>query len=137
VYGLRGAPIAPGDVERCIPQATRRQHDQGWTANARPWLAVELSSAALSTGVIAVPFGIRRFIAGKYLLRTQDGSEVGTLVVSGHAGWGLGPLFRRRGGEPGDVVMLTFDLQRHEAAVRIGTKEDVFTDTEAFESAPQ
>jgi hypothetical protein len=137
VYGLRGAPIAPGDVERCIPPTTKRLHDHGWTANAQPWLAVELSSAALSTGVIAVPSGIQRFIAGRYLLRTQDGSEVGTLVVSGHAAWGLAPLFRRRGGEPGDVVVLTFDLQRHEAAVQIGTKEDVFINTEAFESAPR
>jgi hypothetical protein len=137
VYGLRGALIAPGDVERCIPPTTKRLHDHGWTANAQPWLAVELSSAALSTGVITVPSGIRRFIEGRYLLRTQDGSEVGTLVASGQAAWGLGPFFRRRGGEPGDVVMLTFDLQRHEAAVQIGTKEDVFVNTEEFESAPR
>jgi hypothetical protein len=136
VYGLRGAPIAPGDVERCMPQAVKRLHDHGWTADAKPWLAVELSPAALSSGVIVVPSGISRFIGGRYLLRTQDGSEVGTLVISEHAGWGLGPLFRRRGGEPDDVVVLTFDLQRHEAVVRLGTKEDVFTDAAGFGAAP-
>jgi hypothetical protein len=131
IYGLRGAAIAPGDVERRIPPAARRFHDHGWTPDARPWLAVELSSAALSSGVITVPSGVMRFIEGRYLLRTQDGSEVGTLVISGHSGWGLRPLFRRRGGEAGDVLVLTFDLQRHEAAVRLGTKEDVFTDLES------
>ena len=110
----------PGDVERCIPTAKRRLHDHGWTIHAMPWLAVELSAAALSTGVIRIPSGVERFIAGRYLLRTQDGSEVGNLVVSGHAGWGLKPLFRKRGGETGDVLVLTFDLKRHEAVVRVG-----------------
>jgi hypothetical protein len=132
VYGLRGAAISPGDVERCIPQAPKRLRDHGWTAEARPWLAVELSPAALSTGVIAIPSGILRFIQGRYVLRAQDGLEMGTLAISGHSGWGLGPFFRRRGGEPGDVVVLTFDIQRREAAVRLGTKEDVFTDLETL-----
>lgn len=136
VYGLRGAPIVPGDVERCIPPRMQRLRDHGWTTNAMPWLAVELSPASLSSGVIAVPPGIQRFIAGRHLLRMLDGSEVGTLVVSDHAAWGLGPLFRRRGGESGDVVVLTFDLQRHEAAVRVGTKEEVFTSAEGLGTMP-
>jgi hypothetical protein len=130
VYGLRGAPVTPGDIERCIPPAKRRLHDHGWTANAQPWLAVELSPATLSSGVLGVPSAIGRFIAGRYLLRTLDGSEIGTFVVSGAAGWGLSPFFRRRGGEAGDVVVLTFELQRREAIVRLGTKEDLFADME-------
>lgn len=129
VYGLRGAHVGPGDVERCIPPARRTLRDHGWTDDARPWLAVEISTSAWSTGIISIPTGIARFIGGKYLLKTTDGVEVGTLVVSGSAGWGLRPFFRRRGGEPGDVVMFTFDLQRQEASLRLGTKEDFFVDT--------
>jgi hypothetical protein len=136
VYGLRGAHVVPGDVQRCIPPTMSRLHDHGWTANAMLWLAVELSPAALSSGVIGVPAEIQRFVAGKYLLRTQDGSEVGKLAISGYSGWGLGPLFRKRGGEPGDVLVLTFDLQRHEAIGRIGTKEDVFANVEEFGATP-
>lgn len=135
VYGLRGSTVTPGDVERCIPPSASRWHDHGWTTAAKPWLAVELSPAALSTGVIAVPSGVRHFIEGRYLLRMPDGSEVGTLVISGSVGWGLSPLFRRRGGEPGDVIILTFDLKRLEAVVRIGTKEDAFLDAEAVDSS--
>lgn len=127
VYGLRGATLQPGDVERCIPPATKRLRDHGWTENAMPWLAVELSYASLSSGVIGIPSGVSRFIGGRYVLKTQVGSEVGNLVISKNSGWGLGSFFRKRGGEPGDVVVLTFDLQRHEAVVRVGTKEDVFT----------
>jgi hypothetical protein len=108
----------------------RRLHDYGWTADALPWLAVEISPSTLSSGTIGVPSGIQRFIEGRYVLRAQDRSEVGILVVSGSAGWGLGPFFRKRGGEPGDVVVLTFDLQRHEALVRVGTKEDAFANVE-------
>ena len=44
-------------------------------------------------------------------------------------------LFLRRGGEPGDLLLVTFDLQRHEVVVRLGTKEDEFS--EVFESATQ
>ena len=130
VYGLRGAHVVPGDVERCIPPTTKRLHDHGWTANAMPWLAAELSPAALSSGVIGVPAGIQRFVTGKYVLRTQDGSEVGNLAISGSSGWGLKPLFRKRGGEPGDVVVLTFDVQRHEVVGRLGTKEEMFANVE-------
>ena len=126
VYGLRGASITPGDVERCIPPAISRLRDHGWTSDAKPWLAIELSPAALSSGVIAVPAGVVRFIVGKYMLKAKDGSEIGTCSISGHSGWGLRPFFQRRGGEAGDVLLLTFDLQRHEATALLGTKEDIF-----------
>jgi hypothetical protein len=45
---------------------------------------------------------------------------IGQLVVSDHGTWGLGPLFRRRGGEPGDMLLLTFDLQRRQVTARLG-----------------
>jgi hypothetical protein len=45
---------------------------------------------------------------------------IGQLVVSDRATWGLGPLFRRRGGEPGDILLLTFDLQRRQVSARLG-----------------
>ena len=44
----------------------------------------------------------------------------GQLVISDHATWGLGPLFRRRGGEPGDILLLTFDLRQSEVTARLG-----------------
>ncbi len=53
---------------------------------------------------------------------------MGTLAVSRAAGWGLRPFFVRRGGEPGDLLLLTFNLQRHEVTVRLGTKEDAFAE---------
>ena len=72
VYGLRGAPVGPGDVERCIPRTTKRLRDHGWTANAMPWLAVEISQASLSSGVIGVSSEIRRFIFGRFYRETKS-----------------------------------------------------------------
>jgi len=62
----------------------------------------------------------RQQMGGRYVLRTEDGQSIGHLVVSDNATWGLSPLFRRRGGEPGDILLLTFDLQRHEVTARVG-----------------
>jgi hypothetical protein len=128
VYGLRGAPMVPGDVERCIPRFEKRVRDHGWTSDAKPWLLLELSAAAISSGVITVPAAFSPFVQGSYLIHTQDGSTMGTLVASRNSAWGLRPVFTRRGGEPGDFVFLTFDTQLHEVAVRLGTKEDIFGD---------
>ena len=136
VYGLRGAAVVPGDVERCAPPAAKRFRDQGWTADARRWLSIELSASALSSGVITIPSAFSRFVQGRYLIQTSDELTMATLAVSRAAGWGLRPFFVRRGG-PGDLLLLTFNLQRHEVTVRLGTKEDAFAEVldDASESA--
>jgi hypothetical protein len=74
----------------------------------------------LGNGVVQLPAGFRQQMKGRYLLRTEDGLTVGTLVVSDQATWGLGPLFRRRGGEPGDILLQTFDLRQREVTARLG-----------------
>ena len=93
------------DVERCIPKSAKRFRDTGWTTDARPWMSVELSASAVSTGVITIPSSFSRFIKGRYLIQTQDGSMMGTMVVADTAGWGLRPFFVRRGGEQGDLLL--------------------------------
>ena len=120
VYGLRGATFYPGELERLSTHRQSRYSDHGWTDNAQPWAAVELSAAALSSGVVQLPASFRAQMRGRYALRTEDGLTVGQLVVSDQATWGLGPLFRRRGGEPGDILLLTFDLQPREVTARLG-----------------
>ncbi len=120
VYGLRGAVFSPDDLDRLSPRRQSRYSEHGWTENAEPWAAVELSASALASGVVQLPLSVRQQMSGHYLLRTEDGLMVGQLVVSDHATWGLGPLFRRRGGEPGDILLLTFDLRRREVTARLG-----------------
>ena len=120
IYGLRGATFSPGDLERLSLHRQSRYSDHGWTEHAHPWAAVELSASALSSGAVQLPATLRQQLRGRYALRTEDGLTVGQLVVSDRATWGLGPLFRRRGGEPGDILLLTFDLRRREVTARLG-----------------
>jgi hypothetical protein len=96
---------------------------------AQPWVAIEVSSSALTTGIIHIPAGMREFIMGRYALRTDDNEEIGSLVVSERAAWGLSPFFRRRGGEVGDVLVCTFDLRQRQVIARVGSKESVLPET--------
>lgn len=122
VYGLRGTVFSPGDLaQACVRRnRERRYFEQGWTENAEPWAAIELPPSALSNGIVQLPASFRQQVSGRYALRTEDGLVIGQLVVSDQATWGLGPLFRRRGGEPGDILLLTFDLQRRQVTARLG-----------------
>jgi len=73
----------------------------------------------VSSGVVQLPASFREQVRGRYALRTEDGLTVGQLVISDQATWGLGPLFRRRGGEQGDRLLLTFSLQQREVTARL------------------
>jgi|SRR5271166_1522893 len=120
IYGLRGAVFSPDDLNRLSPRRQNRYSEHGWTEDAEPWAAIELPASALSNGVVQLPTSFRQQMSGHYALRTEDGLIVGRLVVSDSATWGLGPLFRRRGGEPGDILLLVFDLQKREVTARLG-----------------
>jgi DNA-directed RNA polymerase alpha subunit len=120
VYGLRGAAFSPDDLDRASLRRQARYSDHGWTEKAQPWAAIELPASSLSNGIVQLPLSFRQTMSGRYALRTEDGQIIGHLVVSDRATWGLSPLFRRRGGEPGDILLLTFDLRRQEVTARLG-----------------
>jgi len=120
VYGLRGAVFSPDDIGRIARPRRSHSVDYGWTESADPWAAIRLSPSTLSNGVVQLPGSLRDQVKGSFVLKTEDGVGIGRLVVSDKATWGLGPLFRRRGGEPGDVLLLTFDLRRREVTAQMG-----------------
>ena len=122
VYGLRGADVEPGLVESLISPRRRGRvlKDYGWTTDGRVWLGFQLSEAMISSGVFTVPAAMKTFANGEFLLKVEDGSPIGTAVIQESGAWGLGPFFRRRGGEPGDHLILVFDLAAREAVVHIG-----------------
>jgi hypothetical protein len=120
VYGLRGAVFSPNDLAQASVRRERRYFEHGWTENAEPWAAIKLPPSALSNGIVQLPASFRQQVSGRYALRTEDGLVIGQLVVSDQATWGLGPLFRRRGGEPGDILLLTFDVQGRQVTARLG-----------------
>ncbi|MBI4657649.1 MAG: hypothetical protein HY735_02165 [Verrucomicrobia bacterium] len=131
VYGLRGSAVPPGLAESL---ATRRSKsklvlDYGWKNDGGIEVSYRLSKSVLSNGIVSVPAGIRQYVQGRFTLKTADAVEVGNLVAKDTSAWGLGPFFRRRGGEPGDILTIRFDLKQRVAVVELG-------DEPADESAP-
>jgi hypothetical protein len=123
VYGLRGADIPAGLVERLIPKRPTKSKllvDYGWTKDRNLRVIYRLSAGILSNGVVSVPASLRTFIQGRFTLLTEDNAAAGTLVAKGHSAWGLGPLFRRRGGELGDYLSIVFNLSQRAAVAQIG-----------------
>lgn len=122
VYGLRGADVPIGLVESLKPTIQRGKvtKDGGWMQDGKLWIGYQLSESTVNNGVISIPTSLSRFLSGQFSLRTIDGSVVGTLATNQSSAWGLGPLFRRRGVEAGDYLVLVFDATTRTAVARLG-----------------
>jgi hypothetical protein len=124
VYGLRGVSVTPGEVEALAPKIVRRKvlKDYGWTPDIRPWLAYSVSESMVQSGVFGTPSALKKLLDGEFSLVTATGSHMGSLVFASTGSWGLGPFFRRRGVEPGDYLLLVFDLQKRQATAWMGER---------------
>jgi hypothetical protein len=122
VYGVRGTEIPPGLAESMVktPKKTRVISDFGWQADGRVSVSYMLSKGALSNGIVSVPASMKSYVQGAFGLVSPDGQAVGQLVVKDTQAWGLGPFFRRRGGEPGDLFQIVFDTKQRLASVALG-----------------
>lgn len=63
---------------------------------------------------------MKQHLQGAYELRVAENLAIGRLVVKDSQIWGLGPLFTRRGGEPGDSLRILFDLKTKIALAELG-----------------
>jgi hypothetical protein len=122
VYGLRGSAVPPGLAESLATRRSKSKliRDYGWKDDGRIEILYRLSKSVLSNGIVSVPAGIRQYVQGRFTLKTADLMEVGNLVVRDTSAWGLGPFFRRRGGEPGDTLTIRFDLKQRVVVVELG-----------------
>jgi hypothetical protein len=122
VYGLRGTRILPGLVQSLKPKRKpgRVIKDFGWTPKGKIWIALKLSEAILKTGVFGIPAAMREYLQGNFVLIAAGGASIGILKVKDSSAWSLSSFFRRRGGEPDDYLVLTFDVASREVAVLIG-----------------
>jgi hypothetical protein len=87
-------------------------------------LQFELSNSMLATGVFSVPASLQKFLFGEFILKGYDGQRHGHVAVKDGRGWGLGPLFRRVGGEVGDKMALVFNLKTREVTFSLSGTED-------------
>lgn len=125
VYGLRGADIPPGLAESLVPETKRRRNvqDHGWTKGGEVWIAYRLTENMIHSGVIGVPAAVKQFVEGEFALSSEEGAHVGTLVAKNTAAWGIGPFFKRRGGEAGDTLLLVVSPVSRSATAYMGNDE--------------
>jgi len=111
VYGVRGAETQPGEAEALVKRRVVRgrvRKDHGWTADGKAWVAYTVSPGLLNSGVCSLPAALSRALGRDHWnLKTVDGSVVGALRCKANSAWGLLPLFRRRGAEVGDTLLIT------------------------------
>ena len=121
VYGLRGAQISPGLAESMVEsrRKTRVLADYGWLPDGRIFLSYKLSEGSLANGIVSVPVGMKSYLQGEFKLLIADEQSAGRLVIKQSRAWGLGPYFRRRGGEPGDHFQIVFDTRQRVASVSL------------------
>ncbi|MGA8214444.1 MAG: hypothetical protein WB799_12685 [Candidatus Sulfotelmatobacter sp.] len=134
VYGLRGAQAEPGVVEALVPKAKTGKvlADYGWTRDGKIWLRYKLSASMILTGVCTIPGSMKDLITGDYVLKTADGTKAGRVGAKDGRGWGLAPLLRKSGGEPGDSTFLIFNLQTRDVVMNFG--DDAEPDETDFQS---
>jgi hypothetical protein len=125
VYGLVGAHIDPGVTESLSPRTRKGRVlvDYGWLPERQIWLGYRLSQGMIRNGVFTVPSAMKRALEGEYPVATADGARIGTLTIRENGGWGLGPFYTRRGGEPGDYLVVRFELATRTATVYLGGKD--------------
>ncbi len=122
VYGLVGADVRPGDVDRLTYQNRRHRvlQDYGWESNGIVWVVYAVSRGMLVNGACSIPAALHPHISGEFALVTETHERIGLLVTKGTSAWGLRSLFRRRGGEAGDHLLLRFDVRHRTVMVEIG-----------------
>jgi len=102
-----------------LGRKTRVLADYGWLPDGRIFVSYELSEGSLSNGIVSVPAAMKSYLQGEFRLLIADGQSAGRLVVKDTQAWGLGPFFRRRGGEPGDLFQVVFDMRQRVASVSL------------------
>lgn len=122
VYGLRGARTSAAEVSAMMPHVVRSQvlREHGWTKDRRIWIVYRLSAAAVASGVLSMPAAFAPMLRGQFNLVTNDGAAMGTLTIEETRLWGLSPLYRRRGVEAGDHLLIVFNTADRSARVEVG-----------------
>jgi hypothetical protein len=123
LYGLVGTDIPPGYIDSLQELYPRRKGrvllDYGWH-KGKIWLGYKLSRSMIHSGCFSVPTNMRRLVSGKFSVEPDGDRRVAELAVSDSGGWGLSKFFLRRGGEPGDYLVLIFDLDNRNATALMG-----------------
>ncbi len=129
IWALRGADVNPAAVEalrkaNALRPKEVRIRNYGWTADGRLWIAAVVPPAT-QAAVIGCPAGSREYLAGrKFVAAMPDGTPCGTLgVTKDGVAYGFATFQRLSGCDPGDVVVVEFNLEASTATLILGNDE--------------
>ncbi len=83
-------------------------------------VASVLDASSITRGSIPLPPPASTVVTGSFPLSLGDGSPVGRAVIENGEVNGLGPIFSRRGGIPGDIVVLEILPSRRRVVAWLG-----------------
>lgn len=129
IWTLRGSDINPTALEalraaNALRPRERRVMDFGWTPSGCLWVAA-IVPPAVQSFVVGCPAGGRPFVAGqKFSAQMCDGTPCGTVGVTVDGiMYGLGQFTQIAGADPGDIVVLEFDLTTQGVTLLLGDDE--------------
>jgi hypothetical protein len=124
VYSLVGATVPPGLVEELASKSRRsRLVKHGWDDKGRLWCVVSLNRAVITAGSIALPTFVKNLVQGEWTVALPDGSRPGEATAKDTFLSRLKKPLAHLGAEPGDVVLLQFEIQTRVLSMRVGGPE--------------
>lgn len=111
VRGVHPDPVEAAELRERLTRRPRERRvlDHGWTSDGRLRLVVRLKDPGAT--VIGIPAAVVDYVRDRSFAIRLDGREIGAVVVDERGtSWGYGPFLSRKGAEPGDVLVVDFDL---------------------------
>ena len=125
IWKIRGSMVHPAAVEALRQQVRdapreRRVLSYGWTLDGQIWIAARTPHPPRSM-VVGIPSGLQAFLQGKRFEATlEDRSPCGTLASrEQNSLYGFYAFARLVSLEEGDVVKMTFDLQKGSVVMEV------------------
>jgi hypothetical protein len=129
IWTLRGADINPAAVEalrraNALRPRERRVRDFGWTPGGNLWVAAVIPPL-VQTFVFGSPPGARSYVAGqKFAAFMHDGIPCGTIgITEDGTVYGFGTFQQISSCEPGDILVVEFNLSDRKATLILGDEE--------------
>lgn len=142
VYCRVGSEVPLGAVEDIVSRrrAIMRVSDHGWTPKGSLWFGVELSRMIMTAGSIRLLSFVSDLVQGEWSVKLPDGGTYGTVTCRDSFIWTFRKQLKVLGAEPGDLMVLEFDIRARTVLVRVGgpglfeTVQEAEADVETLEA---
>jgi len=124
IYGLRGHNPPPGLIESLKETIVdeKIKIDYGWKSPAEIWTIHKVNSLMLNTGVISIPYAMKKYLQGEFLCFALDEVLIGKLRIKECNAWGIGKYLRRNC-EINDLILIIYNLSNKRSEISIGNEE--------------